>query len=152
MHMVYEMEKKGCPVTDSFFKCKPCGVQAYGFYSSKLGVVLCEDHLPNHKEREAMARHELVHAYDYCTKELNMNNCVHIACSEIRASNLSGECNPTVKLTLTTKLESQHWHCVKRRAQLSVSIIPQCKESAEQAVKMAWPYCSRDSDPFEYIP
>lgn len=36
--------------------------------------------------------HETIHAYDYCRANLNPENCVHIACSEIRANNLSKEC------------------------------------------------------------
>ena len=36
--------------------------------------------------------HELVHTLDYCRAELDWNNIHHLACTEIRAASLSGEC------------------------------------------------------------
>jgi inner membrane protease ATP23 len=36
--------------------------------------------------------HELVHAYDHCRAYVDWTNCVHHACSEVRAANLSGDC------------------------------------------------------------
>ena len=36
--------------------------------------------------------HELVHAYDHCRAYVDWSNCVHHACSEVRAANLSGDC------------------------------------------------------------
>ena len=36
--------------------------------------------------------HELIHTLDYCRAEIDWNNLDHLACTEIRAANLSGEC------------------------------------------------------------
>lgn len=36
--------------------------------------------------------HELVHSYDHCRAHVDWNDLTHLACSEIRAANLSGEC------------------------------------------------------------
>lgn len=36
--------------------------------------------------------HELVHSYDHCRAHVDWNDLKHLACSEIRAANLSGEC------------------------------------------------------------
>lgn len=36
--------------------------------------------------------HELVHTLDYCRAEIDWTNLLHLACTEIRAANLSGEC------------------------------------------------------------
>lgn len=36
--------------------------------------------------------HELIHTLDYCRAELDWTNIHHLACTEIRAANLSGEC------------------------------------------------------------
>ena len=38
--------------------------------------------------------HELLLTYDYCRIDIDYNNCTEIACTEIRASRLSGECGP----------------------------------------------------------
>ncbi|PFH33516.1 hypothetical protein BESB_077330 [Besnoitia besnoiti] len=37
--------------------------------------------------------HELVHAFDFARAELSPDNCRHVACTEIRAYNLSGQCS-----------------------------------------------------------
>jgi hypothetical protein len=42
---------------------------------------------------ELTLTHELVHAYDHCRAYVDWSNCVHHACSEIRAANLSGDCS-----------------------------------------------------------
>jgi inner membrane protease ATP23 len=36
--------------------------------------------------------HELVHTLDYCRAEIDWDNLDHLACTEVRAANLSGEC------------------------------------------------------------
>lgn len=41
---------------------------------------------------ELTLTHELVHAYDHCRAFVDWSNCVHHACSEIRAAHLSGDC------------------------------------------------------------
>ena len=38
--------------------------------------------------------HELLLTFDYCRVDIDYNNCTEIACTEIRASRLSGECGP----------------------------------------------------------
>jgi inner membrane protease ATP23 len=43
--------------------------------------------------------HELIHAIDLCRTKMDpLNNCMHMACTEIRAENLSGECDWTREL------------------------------------------------------
>lgn len=37
--------------------------------------------------------HESIHAFDACRVKLDSNNCTHLACTEIRAANLSTDCN-----------------------------------------------------------
>lgn len=36
--------------------------------------------------------HELIHSYDYCRAHVDWSDDKHLACSEIRAASLSGEC------------------------------------------------------------
>ena len=38
--------------------------------------------------------HELILAFDWCRIDINFNDCDQLACSQIRASRMSGECNP----------------------------------------------------------
>jgi len=77
--------------------------------------------------------HELIHAYDACRVELQSHNCNHIACTEIRAANLSGDCDFGVELSrrklnmiMEGKLAGIQQLCVKRRAELSLAMHEQC--------------------------
>ena len=36
--------------------------------------------------------HELVHMYDHCRAHVDWDNLYHVACTEVRAANLSTEC------------------------------------------------------------
>ena len=36
--------------------------------------------------------HQMIHMFDHATTSLNWSNAQQMACSEIRATNLSGEC------------------------------------------------------------
>jgi len=56
-------------------------------------IILCENKITPYKffYRDIVI-HELVHAFDDCRSKINTRNCLQHACTEIRASRLSGEC------------------------------------------------------------
>eukprot|EP01082_Thalassiosira_pseudonana_P000911 g487.t1.1.5e174188 g487 g487.t1 contig10:143548-144275(-) len=57
-------------------------------------IFLCQQHLRDETHAHEAMVHELIHAVDMCrTKMEPMTNCIHMACTEIRAENLSGECH-----------------------------------------------------------
>ncbi len=57
-------------------------------------IFLCQQNIQSETHaRESMA-HELIHAIDMCRTKMDpINNCIHMACTEIRAENLAGECH-----------------------------------------------------------
>lgn len=57
-----------------------------------MQIVLCENNIYSQGHMNDTLTHELVHIYDHCRAEVDWNNIHHLACSEIRAANLSGEC------------------------------------------------------------
>lgn len=98
----------------------------------------------------------MIHAYDHLRFNVDWDhNLKHAACTEIRASSLSGECrfgreyfaNPKAKFI------RQHQACVRRRAQLSLLARPDCKDEKEaaRAVNEAWESCFADTRPFDEI-
>ncbi|CAM9713238.1 unnamed protein product [Choristocarpus tenellus] len=101
--MIERLEKLGCPLPQDFIHCKPCeGLEASGGWeygagpegASKPKVVLCEDKaMMTQWMVDHTLAHELIHAYDQCRVKVDWNDCLHHACSEIRASNTSGECS-----------------------------------------------------------
>ncbi|RYH18666.1 hypothetical protein EON65_26995 [archaeon] len=69
-----------------------------------------------------------IHAYDVCRAKMDYDNCMQHACTEIRASSLSGECDMAMEIHRGhMKIQGGHQECVKRRATLSVSMNPACK-------------------------
>ncbi|PSC73865.1 mitochondrial inner membrane protease ATP23 [Micractinium conductrix] len=99
--------------------------------------------------------HELVHAYDHCRgKNLDWTNCQHHACSEIRAAALSGDCDFKMELLRgNVAVQGQFQKCVRRRAELSVSMNPYCKGTkAAAAVDSVFEGCFADTAPFDRIP
>jgi len=117
----------------------------------------------NQGEWTRAVAHELVHAFDSCRAAVDPRNCRHIACTEVRAANLSGDCDFGVELarvgparmlgfaggggggsgegiaglgggagmsSVGSGLGGHQQRCVRRRAQLSLSMHPQCVEQA----------------------
>jgi mitochondrial inner membrane protease ATP23 len=103
--------------------------------------------------------HELLHAYDACRADLDPSNCSHVACTEIRAANLSGDCDfgaefsrRAADVLLGGSLAARQQACVRRRAELSVAMHAQCAEGGPTAVaahvQRVWAPCYADTAPF----
>ena len=60
--------------------------------SYPLQLVLCENNVYSQGHMNDTLTHELVHAYDHCRAKVDWDKLEHLACSEVRAANLSGEC------------------------------------------------------------
>eukprot|EP01125_Pyxidicula_operculata_P019183 TRINITY_DN6935_c0_g1_i1.p1 TRINITY_DN6935_c0_g1~~TRINITY_DN6935_c0_g1_i1.p1 ORF type:complete len:173 (-),score=0.93 TRINITY_DN6935_c0_g1_i1:58-576(-) len=143
-------EKLGCDITREFFKCMPCSKPVEGMYDTKLGLVVCEN---NTVRVEEVLLHEGIHAFDYCRAKLNPDNCVHVACSEIRAARLSGQCDITREYSRGNfKFSEQHQNCIRRRVALSLKSIPACQNKTKFAIDRAWDSCYNDLEPFGFIP
>jgi mitochondrial inner membrane protease ATP23 len=126
-------------------------------------IFLCAQYLGKEREVHETMVHELIHAIDFCRSNMDpANNCVHLACTEVRAANLSGECNfykelPRIltKDSSTTggKYFAGHGQdCVRRRAILSVRANPKCTDRAETYVDATMHRCFRDYYPFPQHP
>eukprot|EP00850_Spirogloea_muscicola_P014950 SM000111S18773 [mRNA] locus=s111:13144:14977:- [translate_table: standard] len=153
--VVAAMEKAGCAVGRGFFRAEVCDLDAGGGFRPEAGVVVCSNHVLYQDEVDTALAHELIHAYDFCrAANLDWANCLHHACSEIRAANLSGDCHyKREMLRGNTRMRGQHQICVKRRAQLSVAMNSNCEaRAAHDAVEAAWPTCYKDTAPFDQIP
>jgi inner membrane protease ATP23 len=90
-----QLEKAGCPLNDSHFHCSNCDLSRSGGFIPSHGILLCQNRLLSKQHLQDTLTHELIHAFDHCTTNVNWNDCRHLACSEIRAISLSGECKFT---------------------------------------------------------
>ncbi|KAL8443663.1 hypothetical protein Emed_006638 [Eimeria media] len=68
-------------------------VEEVGGYSPAYNTVwLCGNRLWSPWGFRRVLLHELLHAFDFARAAVDSNNCMHVACSEIRAVNLSEQC------------------------------------------------------------
>ncbi|KAH7101384.1 peptidase M76 family-domain-containing protein [Auriculariales sp. MPI-PUGE-AT-0066] len=146
----------GCPVANSNLVCTPCeAVRAGGFDNDTGTVLLCQNRFVGKKHMEDTIAHELLHMYDHCRFKVDWHNLRHVACSEIRAANLSGDCRFSREFfdRFQFKVTKQHQTCVRRRALLAVSGHPDCPDAAtaERAVNEVWDSCFPDTRPFDEI-
>jgi mitochondrial inner membrane protease ATP23 len=118
-------------------------------------IYLCAEHVTGPQHASTILTHELIHAIDYCRSDMDpLRNCLQLACTEIRAENLSGECNIQWEV-LRGKLDSFRGHgkdCVRRRAIDSVQANPNCGDQASLYVDAAMERCYADTFPFERHP
>lgn len=156
--MIDSIESLGCKLPKNFFLCRSCdGADISGGFSIPVKgepyspqVVICQDKLLNKNQVMSTIIHELVHAYDFCRSNIDVGNCYQRACTEIRASSLSGECSLSSEaLRGHLQLKGGLMACAQRRAQLSLSVDPVCKERAEDYVKTVLKECYADKSPCE---
>jgi inner membrane protease ATP23 len=140
---------------DEKIVCDICDEWKGGGFHPELGVLLCQNRIIDRYHLEDTLSHELVHYYDNTKFKVDWLNLKHHACSEIRASSLSGECRimNQIKRAGLTKFGRGHQECVKRRAILSVEANPNCqsKEQATKVVEEVWDSCFNDTRPFDHI-
>ncbi len=154
----------GCEIDlDTLVECRRCNVAATGgFIANHQGlkegeyrprVLVCEDNLLGSKYVAQTLAHELVHAYDQCRAKVNWRSCYHYACTEIRASTLSGECDWIEEFDRgILGMRAQHQECVRRRAELSLQVAESCKDKAKQVIDKVFSRCYQDTAPFDKIP
>lgn len=116
-------------------------------------IFVCQQYMENEAMVHRTVHHELIHAIDLCRTNMNpVTNCVQLACTEIRAENLSGECRFWRELPMMKRFAGHGSACVERRAILSVRANPNCTDRAEEYVQAAMPRCSRDYYPYDRHP
>lgn len=135
--------------------CESCNEFKGGGFNPEMGILICQNRIYSKWQLEDIMAHELVHAYDNLKFEVDWMNLRHHACSEIRASSLSGECRFSNQFFkgVMKNFKRGHQECVKRRAAISVAANPNCK-SKEDAVKVideVWESCFNDTRPYERI-
>uniref|UniRef100_A0A8C1Z252 Mitochondrial inner membrane protease ATP23 n=1 Tax=Cyprinus carpio TaxID=7962 RepID=A0A8C1Z252_CYPCA len=102
--------------------------------------------------------HELrgdIHTFDHCRARVDwFNSFRHLACSEIRAVSLSGDCSFVNEISrFNFGLKEHHQVCVRGRALCSILAV--CKVSREEAeleLDEVFDSCFRDPAPFGRVP
>ncbi|RDD44560.1 Mitochondrial inner membrane protease ATP23-like protein [Trichoplax sp. H2] len=155
--MLESMKKLGCEVNiEKQLVCEPCSGNVLGGFDSRASqIVLCENTIYSPGCMKDVLTHELIHAYDHCRAHVDWRNIHHLACSEIRAANLSGDCffwkENLARFNFGLKQHQQK--CVKDRAVKSILCVMDVDENeARNAVDTVFDSCFADLDPFDRIP
>ncbi|XP_058481893.1 mitochondrial inner membrane protease ATP23 homolog [Solea solea] len=151
------MKSSGCKVLkDRHFSCEDCdGSVSGGFDATSSQIVLCQNNIHQQSHMNRVVTHELIHAFDHCRAHVDwFNNLRHLACSEIRAANLSGDCSFSTEVArLNFGLKKHHQECVRDRALRSILAVRKVnREEAEKIVDDVFDTCFNDHAPFGRIP
>ncbi|CCI48978.1 unnamed protein product [Albugo candida] len=151
-YLAYAMDQMGCKMSHLRFDIRHCQSKSLG------GFEIDENGQPiNHiQTQEAMDRtlaHEMIHAFDHCRAKVDWENPAHIACTEIRAAALSGDCDFKEEvLRQQFNIVGQHPICTRRRAKLSMSMHPSFQGKESDTVDQVFETCYRDTAPYREIP
>ncbi|KND95195.1 Mitochondrial inner membrane protease ATP23 [Tolypocladium ophioglossoides CBS 100239] len=129
-----------------------------GGFSPNHGILLCANEIRDRKHLEDTLAHEMVHAWDHLRWKVDWagdKDLKHAACTEIRASMLSGECR-WMREAFTRgqwSVTQQFQNCVRRRAINSVMARPRCKDEAQasKVIDQVWDSCFSDTRPFDEV-
>jgi inner membrane protease ATP23 len=143
-------------ITPERVTCRKCDDKQGGGFDPEYGILICANQMRNRSHMEDTLAHEMVHAYDHLRFKMDaVHNLRHAACTEIRASTLSGECRWGREFFTRGQwgVTQQLQECVRRRAALSVAARPGCRDAkhAEQVVNEVWDSCFHDTRPFDEI-
>ncbi|KAL1507253.1 hypothetical protein AB1Y20_008102 [Prymnesium parvum] len=132
----------------------PSSEAAGGYMPSQREVVLCQQWVSREpSEVENTLAHEMIHAYDDARAFIDWNNLTQHACTEIRAAHISGDCSFRRELDrgnlFTQYIAGAGDRCVRRRAELSLTMSCGDADAAHAAVNRAWKVCRNDFAPFE---
>uniref|UniRef100_A0A9J7YG46 Mitochondrial inner membrane protease ATP23 n=1 Tax=Cyprinus carpio carpio TaxID=630221 RepID=A0A9J7YG46_CYPCA len=120
---------------DRHFSCEDCdGTVSGGFDAATSQIVLCQNNI-----------HETARV-DW------FNSFRHLACSEIRAVSLSGDCSFVNEISrFNFGLKEHHQVCVRGRALRSIlAVCKVSREEAELVVDEVFDSCFHDHAPFTY--
>jgi inner membrane protease ATP23 len=148
------MKKYGCDFNllrhVSCERCKNC---AGGFDPDTNQIIICYTQSLNRHKIMATMMHEMVHMFDYCRVNFDFDNLEHVACSEIRAANLT-YCSIADRLVHggpgLFDFKKTHQFCVKDVAFQSVKAYsPETgDEKLWSIIDKVFPDCYNDLEPF----
>ncbi|KAI0878326.1 peptidase M76 family-domain-containing protein [Hypoxylon argillaceum] len=129
-----------------------------GGFDPRSGILICSNAISSQSHMEDTLAHEMVHAWDHLRWKMDWvgdKDLKHAACTEIRASMLSGECRWT-KEAITRRnwtLTQQFQDCVRKRAVQSLLARPRCKDDVQavKVVNQVWDSCFSDTRPFDEV-
>lgn len=151
--MVAALNSSGCEIDISrHISCEVCDNSITGGYDPVLNqVIICQNTATSQGRIQSTLSHELIHMFDYCRYNFDLNNIKHLACTEIRAANLC-HCSFLGAMFRGTasffNVKEAHKNCVQDKAIRSVVVIKNVsKDVAKAAVMEVFDKCYNDLEP-----
>ncbi|CAE7424664.1 ATP23 [Symbiodinium microadriaticum] len=154
--LVNALSAMKAPVDLVCVRC-PSDVRHRAGYSPRHNRIwMCANRFWNPFEFRRVLVHELTHAFDFARAKVDPGSCTHMACTEIRAWNLSGECDlwPNSFKYLGEDMINRKQRCVRDGALASLLENERCQDRAlaGAALHEAWDQCWKDYWPFTTQP
>lgn len=152
--MVAALRSSGCDIDISrHVSCEVCDNKITGGFDPVFNqVIICQNTANSEGRVRSTLSHELIHMFDYCRYNLDLNNLHHLACTEIRAANLchcsflGAVCRGSVS---PFDVKRAHRKCVQDKAIRSVLAIKNVSEEvAREVVMQVFDKCYNDLEPF----
>ncbi|XP_066901098.1 mitochondrial inner membrane protease ATP23 homolog [Halyomorpha halys] len=150
-----------CFMTSSLVKLMTGALKASGWfvaysylillYLDLIDIVICQNNSRSEGVVQGIMTHEMIHMFDYCNNKVDFKNLDHLACTEIRAANLT-HCSLTSSVlqgdVSPFNIKANHKECVKRKALASIMAVRNVSlEEAVAAVERVFPKCYNDLEP-----
>jgi len=151
--MLNALKASGCEIDlRRHIVCEVCDRSVSGGYDPELNqIVVCQNNSKNKGIVEGILTHEMLHMFDYCNNNIDFKNVDHLACTEIRAANLT-HCSFTSAMlqgdVSPFNFKAKHQNCVKNKAVQSILAVRKVSvEEARAAVERVFPKCYADLEP-----
>lgn len=151
--MMGALRSSGCPLDiRRHISCEECSPTVSGGYDPGLNqIVVCQNVATSEGLIQGVLTHEMIHMFDYCNNQLDFKNIDHLACTEIRAANLT-HCSFASALLQgdisVFNIKESHQVCVKNKALHSILAVRNVsKLEAIDAVERVFPKCYSDLEP-----
>ncbi|CAO1367639.1 unnamed protein product [Diamesa hyperborea] len=151
--MMGALKSSGCEIDiRRHISCEICDHSVSGGYDPILNqVIVCQNIAKSEGMVQGVMAHEFIHMFDYCRNDLDFKNIDHLACTEIRAANLThcsfmsawsqGDASPF-------NIKAAHQNCVKTKALASVLAVRKVtNDEAIDAIERVFPKCYADLEP-----
>lgn len=157
--LLHALSAMKAPVDLACIRCPVDSPARAGYSPTHHKVWICGNLIWNPFELRRVLTHELVHAFDFARAEIDPANAQHVACTEVRAWNLAGECELWVKWfdylgsdPLSLNLHSAKQRCIRAGAMASMEANSTIRDDAGAAIDAVWDKCFKDHWPFSTQP
>ena len=75
---MFDLKHLACTQVGYYF------IRQFKFCIFLFQIILCHNHVYKYNDCAEILSHELIHAYDYCRANLDIENNYHVACTEVK--------------------------------------------------------------------